>query len=83
MSKHLILGGDPTAANWRLPSETNVDELTDRLKIAMTAGTVETVVVEMGDDPLTRADLLVNGRVVASATVVELPEPEPRTLRAR
>ncbi len=73
MGKHLLLGSD-TRFNWRLPADTDVGELTERLKTAMETGAVERVAIEMNDDPLNRAELLVNGGVVGCAVVVELPE---------
>ena len=73
MGKHLLLG-TATTVNWRLPADSDVGEITERLKTAMETGTVERVTIEMNDDPLNRAELLVNGSVVACAAVVELPE---------
>jgi hypothetical protein len=73
MAKHLLLGTD-TTANWRLPADSDVEAITERLKTAMETGTVERITVEMNDDPLNQAELLVNGNVVACAAVVELPE---------
>jgi hypothetical protein len=74
MSKHLMFGSDVTTGSWRLPAETDIAQLTNRLQTAMETGTVERVAVELNDNPLTRGDLLFNGAVIASAVVVELPE---------
>jgi hypothetical protein len=77
VSKHLIIGHTATGANWRLPAETDLEALADRLKVALNAGIVETVTVELWDNPLTRGELLVNGAVVATALAVELPDSAP------
>ncbi len=73
MAKHLLLGTGSTV-NWRLPADSDASEITERLKTAMETGSVELVTIEMNDDPLNRAELLVNGSVVACAAVVETPE---------
>jgi hypothetical protein len=77
VSKHLIIGHTDKGANWRLPAETDLEALTGLLKVALNAGAVETVTVELWDDPLTRGELLVNGAVVATALAIELPEGAP------
>ena len=73
MGKHLMLGTG-TTLNWRLPADSDASEITERLKVAMETGTVERVTIEMNDDPLNRAELLVNCSVVACAAVIETPE---------
>jgi hypothetical protein len=74
MSMHLIIGS--TSANWRLPAETNPHQLRDDIAACMESGNVLRVTVEMGDNPLERAELLLNGKGLPAVAVVELAEPD-------
>ena len=76
VSKHLLING--VATNWRLPAETDVDALHERIRSAMREGAVIEVEGELGDAPLERTSMLLNGRAIATANVVELSEPGPR-----
>lgn len=73
MAKHLVLGTG-TTVNWRLPADTDIQVLEQELVSAMVQGRPVTVDVEMQDTPLTTGTLILNGRSLASAALVELPE---------
>lgn len=73
MSKHLLIG--ETASNWRLPAETDLAALHESIRQAMIDGAVLEIEVEMGDDPLHRSKLLMNGSALGNAIVVEIAEP--------
>jgi hypothetical protein len=73
VSKHLIL--DPgSTTNWRLPAETDLDGLRAEIKDAMRTEAVYEVAVEMGNDPRQRGILVLNGRTLTHAGVIELPD---------
>ena len=73
MSKHLMLGQH--TPNWLLPVDTDVDELRNRLEAAMREGEIARVVVEMGDGPEGRTEILVNCKTLDWVAVHEVPEP--------
>lgn len=74
MPKFLMLSTD-TSQNWRLPDETPVDSLRARIEEAMTNSEVIRVPVVV---PVTRtetaiSEVLLNGKTLPYAAVVELP----------
>jgi hypothetical protein len=75
MPKHLSLSAESTH-NWRLPADTDVDGLRNRLRTAMEKGQVIDVQVEMNNDPRATAPVLINGN---NLLVYDLPEPQRRS----
>ena len=73
MGKHLLLGAE-SMMNWRLPAETDLDDLRSEIESAMLQSRPTVISVEMHDDPRTVGKLILNGRVLATAAAVELPE---------
>jgi hypothetical protein len=59
---------------WKVPAGVDPDELHKRLLEAIDAGRTEVIWVELGDDPPSQIPLVVNGRAVGTAAVVELPD---------
>lgn len=79
MSLHLITGTG-TTQNWRLPAETNLDDLRARLTLAMQRHEIATVTVEMNNDPLQRTDLVINGGALPQFAIIEI-DTEGRVIR--
>ncbi len=68
----LLLG--TAAPNRRLPAETDVDQLQDRLAAAYATSSLARVTFELDDTPLGRSTLVVNPRQVGWWTVMDLPD---------
>lgn len=79
MAKLLMLNADTDfPQNWTLPDGTDIEALRDKIEGSMVAGEVIQIDIWLGPDlspvPTT---LLVNASKLASAIVVEMPEPRP------
>ncbi len=68
--------GQLTGANWRLPGETDLAALRDRLVDATAKGEAVPVEVEMSDNPLDRHTVIVNPSQAHSVLLAEPPEPD-------
>lgn len=73
MAKHLVLNA--SGEGWRLPADTDLGDLEEQLSSAMLDASVLRVVVEAQDNPLVQGTLLLNGRVLGAAALMELPDP--------
>jgi hypothetical protein len=71
VAKHLILSPGQT---WKLPAGTDLNDLKAQISERMINGGVAYVTIEMQDDPEVRGILLINGRAVGAAAIVEDPE---------
>jgi hypothetical protein len=65
MGKYLKLGADPSVEKWVLPDDTDLDEVSKDLDVAMTEGGCARVRVAIGPDQT--GDLLVNGKAAVAA----------------
>ena len=70
MAKDLVFG-DGRYQRWRLPDEYDLEALKSDLEEAFTKGTYIWIAVELGSDPPHLGDLILNGRVVPFAAIVE------------
>jgi len=73
MAKHLLVDG--AGDNWRLPADTDLSDLADRIMTTMAEGGVLDVRVEFGDTPLGSSRAFINTRNVRMLCAVETPEP--------
>ena len=77
MAKYIVLGTGERAT-WRLPAETDLDDLRDRVGRCMAEQSCAEVAVEMQDqpryEPRDRGILVLNGRALPFAALVERPE---------
>lgn len=77
MAKYIVLGTGERAT-WRLPAETDLDDLTKRVGRCMTEQNFVEVAVEMQDqpryEPRDRGMLVLNGQALPFAALVERPE---------
>jgi hypothetical protein len=65
-----------TGVNYRLPADTDLTGLLAVLQETLRDGGSLTVTVEMSDDPLNRAFVVINGSTVRHVLVSETPEPD-------
>ena len=71
MRRHLMVDGNV----WILPESMDVKKLRDDLKLtAMEQGKIIDVEIELQPEPLKRGTLFINGRVLATAAVVDVDE---------
>lgn len=73
MSKHIITEKQD-GPNWRLPSETDLADLSDAVKHGIDEGTAVEIEVELNDNPLGRGSLILNGRSLTQVAIIEVPE---------
>lgn len=72
MAKHLLI--EATTDNWRLPAETDMDDLRMRISDAFAEGLPLEVSVELGDDPRSRTTLTINTMRVKWIAAIETLE---------
>jgi hypothetical protein len=72
MAKHLCI--ETMNDNWRLPAETDMDNLNQRISNAFAKGLPLEVPVELGDDPRARTVLTINTARVKWIAAIETPE---------
>jgi len=78
MPAFLILGTPPVVGgNFRIPSGTPAQTIRDQLRHAVESGSILDVVYEMGDNPLDRQVVTVNGKALQFFSVVETADPPP------
>ena len=73
MEKRLVISTD-ASANWTLPEETDVGGLQNVLHEAMRSGAVirvPVVIQQKGRVPMVVSDLILNGKMLVSAVVME------------
>lgn len=78
MAKMLIL--EASGANFRLPTETDLDRLRADISMAFDEGEAISIEIEMNDDPTNNGTLILNGKAapfVALAEVQADPRPRP------
>lgn len=68
--------GALTGVNYRLPADTDLTGLLALLQETLRDGGSLTVTLEMSDDPLNRAFVVINGSTVRQILVGETPEPD-------
>jgi hypothetical protein len=75
MAKHLMLGTE-ASQTWRLPPDTDLRALQNRIQDCMTRRSVMRVSVELGlgDRPVVQGQLMLNGATLVMAAVVESPD---------
>ncbi|MCZ7525295.1 MAG: hypothetical protein M5U14_02225 [Acidimicrobiia bacterium] len=72
MAKHLVFGEGPRSS-WRLPAEYDLVSLMNDLEEGIAKGTFVWVKVETDGNPPARGDLVLNGRVIPFAAIVDEP----------
>lgn len=72
MATYLVFG-EGRRERWRLPPEYDLESLRTDLEEAFAKGTFAWVTIEPRDPPA-RGELLLNGRVVPFAAIVDEPE---------
>jgi len=77
MAKFLRVDGTSNSV-WRLPSDTDLVELGERLEVAMEAGTPVRVRVEIQDNPLGSGTVIVHAGKVWAIVLVDRPEPDAK-----
>lgn len=70
MAKDLVFGNG-RYERWRLPDEYDLESLKSDLEEAFTKGTFVWIAVELDERPPRRGDLILNGRVVPFAAIVD------------
>ena len=73
MTKRLLLTTESSTQEWELPRDTDVTAVRENIMGAMTGGAVVEVPVRCEGDPATTL-LIVNGRMLVAAAVVETHE---------
>lgn len=74
MSKHLLTGSvNSGASNWQLPPDADVADLQGRIIRAMAQGEVLQISVLVCSDPVVFGELVLNGKRLEQAAVVEIP----------
>jgi hypothetical protein len=68
--------GEMIGMNYRLPADADLEKLAEDLAMGMRSQASIVVKVEMGDDPLNTALVILNGNTVSSVLLAETPEPD-------
>jgi hypothetical protein len=74
MSKHVLLGSSNADHNWRLPADTDLQQLRSSVTEAMQRGETAMLKIEMQDNPLVEGTLVINGKALPYVGFVEVPE---------
>lgn len=68
--------GQLTGINLRLPGEADLEQIEADIAAAFTKGTAVSIAVEMGDNPMRRFRVLINGKTITHVLLAETPEPD-------
>jgi|GEM_PF-5945046 len=68
--------GQLTGVNLRLPADIDLNKVEADIAEAFTKGAAVSVAVEMGDNPLQRFRVIINGKTATHVLIAETPEPD-------